>query len=80
MGDVVILPVVTTLDIPAERVLTGAQTAKLRGTVVIGWDEDGDFYFASSYADGGTVLWLMEQAKRRLLDVGDSPDRHPRNN
>lgn len=80
MGDVVILPVETTLDIPADRVLTGAMSANLTGAVVIGWDERGDFYFASSLADGGNVLWLMEQAKIRLLEVGDSPGRHPRQN
>jgi hypothetical protein len=38
---------------------------------VLGYDAGGDEYFASSYADGGTVLWLMERLKKRLLQVGD---------
>ena len=32
------------------------------------WDKDGDLYFASTMADGGEVLWLMEQCKKRLLE------------
>ena len=32
------------------------------------WDKDGDLYFASTMSDGGEVLWLMEQCKKRLLE------------
>lgn len=39
------------------------------GVILIGWDGDDDFRFASSYADGGTVLWLLEKAKKKLLEV-----------
>lgn len=59
---------VTKLDLPADRVLEGAK-GRLDGVLVLGFDsEDGAFYAASSYADGGTVLWLMEQCKKRLLE------------
>ena len=35
----------------------------------MGFTADGDEeYFASSYADGGTVLWLLERLKKRLID------------
>ena len=67
MGDVVILPVVTTLDIPAERILNRALENNLEKVVVIGTTKDGDTYFASSVADGGSVLWLMEICKEALL-------------
>ena len=40
------------------------------GVIVMGYDKDGDLYFASSIADGGTVLWLLETCKQRLLDAG----------
>lgn len=69
MGDVVILPVLTRLDIPAERVIGMAQAAELANVVVLGYTKDGNEYFASSYADGGNVLWLMERLKKQLLEI-----------
>jgi hypothetical protein len=33
----------------------------------MGWDHDDNEVFASSYADGGTVLWLLERCKKRLI-------------
>lgn len=70
MAEVVVLPVVTRLDVPAERILEGAVAAGLEKAVVIGWAAGGEFYFASSLADGGEVLWLLEMAKKRLLEAG----------
>lgn len=66
---VTLLPVVTTLDVDAERVLNAALESKMKGCVVIGETEDGELYFASSWADGGDVLWWMEKAKLALLGV-----------
>lgn len=71
MSNVVVLPCLTRLDVPSERVLTCALEKDLEHAVVIGWDKDGDFYFAASYASGPEVLWLLEQAKRRLLEAGE---------
>lgn len=59
---------ITSLDLPADRVLTN-NIGKFDGVVLIGWDGNDEFTFASSYADGGTVLWLLEQAKKKLLEV-----------
>ena len=67
-SNVVNLPVVTTLDIPAERVLASALEADLKQAVVIG-NTDDEFYFASTVADGGSVLWLMEKARLALMGV-----------
>lgn len=67
MGTVHILAMPTRLDIPAERVLDGAVEAKLDRVVVLGYDQNGEEYFASSIADGGDILWLMERLKLRLL-------------
>ncbi len=62
---------ITRLDIPVPRILKAARQAKLTDAVVIGFDRDGEFYFASSKADGGAVLWLMELAKKKLLEAQD---------
>lgn len=60
---------ITRHDTPVEEVTKWAGKAGLASVVVIGWDADGDMYFASSAADGGEVLWLLESAKKALLDV-----------
>lgn len=62
---------VTKLDIPAERVLQAALDAGLTDVVITGYDPDGNEYFASSMADGGDALWLLERAKLELLRIGD---------
>ena len=67
MADVVEFGGITKLDIPPERILNGALESNLQSAVVIGFDEDGEFYFASSQADGGEVLWLLELARIGLM-------------
>ena len=70
VDNVTVLPVVTSLDIPCERLLTAALESTLQRVVIIGTDANGEFYFASSMADGGDVLWWLEIAKRKLLEIG----------
>jgi hypothetical protein len=67
LAPVTILPVVTSLNIPVERVLTGAQAAGLKYVMVIGRDQDGELYFAASESDGGTALWEMETVRLKLM-------------
>jgi hypothetical protein len=64
------LNVVTRIDMPAERVLKGALEAGVTDAVICGWDAEGAFYFASNKADGAEVLWLLELAKKFLLEEG----------
>ncbi len=58
----------TRLDLPVDTILSKVKKAKLDEIIVIGFDEEGDFYFASSKGDGGDMLWLLEKAKKMLLD------------
>lgn len=60
---------VTRLDTPPTKVLAKAAGKALQEVVVIGFGKDGDFYFASSKPDGPSVLWVMELAKKKLLEV-----------
>jgi hypothetical protein len=69
MGEVIEASFITRLDIPVERVLRQAGDAELDTAVVIGWDANGEFYFASSAADGGEIIWLLELTKKKLLEV-----------
>lgn len=66
---VIPLHCVTSLDLPVERVLEAAKE-QLEGVVLLGYTHDGEMYFASTYADGGEVLWLLEKCKLALLNVG----------
>jgi hypothetical protein len=70
MTNVVRFTGITKLDIPADHVIESA-LGKLEGVVILGYDKDGQEYFASSYADGGDMLWLLERAKKALLEVAD---------
>lgn len=70
MSNVVRFTGITTLDLDADHVLESA-LGKLDGVVVVGFDKDGREYFASSYSDGGDVLWLFERAKKKLLEMPD---------
>lgn len=67
MGEVIQFSGITKLDFDADIVLENTK-GKLDGFVIAGFDKDGNEYFSSTYADGGTVLWLIEKLKKRLLD------------
>lgn len=67
---VIKLDILTRHDLDATRVLDGALDADLEGVVVMGYDKAGEHYFASSYADGGTILWLIEKLKQQLMEMG----------
>lgn len=58
---------ITKLDLDPDRVLEAAK-GKLQGVVVVGFYHDGEFYGASSYADGGNAIWLLEVCKKRILE------------
>lgn len=59
---------ITRLDLDPDQVLENNK-GKLKGVVILGYDNEGQEYFASTYADGGDVLWLLERLKLRLLNV-----------
>jgi hypothetical protein len=58
------------LDVPGAEVLKAALEANLANAVVIGWDTDGDFFFASTEANHSVTLWLLAHAQKMLLDGG----------
>ena len=63
---------ITKPDIQVGEILDECKDHCTNGTVVIiGYNDNGEFYFSSSVSDGGTVLWLMETAKKILLEAGE---------
>lgn len=67
-NNVIPLGNITRLDLPVDTVLEGAKN-ELEGVILIGYDKASQLYFASTYADGGDVLWLLEQTKLALMDT-----------
>lgn len=60
---------VTKLDTDPQQIIRQAALSNLAGVVIIGFTADGEEYFASSYADGGNVIWHLERAKFKLLSL-----------
>ena len=73
MGDIIPFNGITSLDLDPDVVLEHTK-GKLEGFLIAGYDKDGNEYFASTYADGGDVLWLLERMKFRLLRVVEEMD------
>ena len=71
MGKVIPINGITRLDLPPNQILDAARD-KLECVVVLGYDHDGQEYFATSLADGGEVLWLLERCKVALFAAADS--------
>ena len=70
MSKVIDLPVITKLDLDPDRLLRKA-IGEMSEVVIVGFDKNGDEYFASSVADGGACLWHLSRAKKKLLDMPD---------
>ncbi len=71
MGEVVRGQFITTRDTSPDRALEGAAEYGLERVVIVGFDSDGEFYFASSQADSGEVLYFLERAKWELMKMED---------
>lgn len=68
MGKVIPLETTTAAEIPPDRILSAALEAGLTEAVVIGQRPDGTVYFAMSTAEASAVNWLLDCAKRLLMD------------
>lgn len=71
IGNVIPLGGITKLNIDVNSILNAAKN-KLEGVVLVGFAKDGEVYAASSYADGGDVMWLLEACKTKMMEaIGD---------
>ena len=71
MTNVAQLKAIECHDVPSEQVLKRAIGDKIRNAVVLGYDEDNDFYFASAQSDGAETLWLLQLAIHKLMRIGN---------
>lgn len=61
---------ITTLDLDADMVLQN-NIGKLEGFVLMGYTTDGEEYLCTTYGDTPTILWLLERAKKQILESAD---------
>lgn len=60
-------------DFPVDRLLEDA-IGELDEVVIIGTHKDGKEYFASSIADGPNVNWMLDRAKKALIEIVDNDE------
>lgn len=65
-----LFPGIVTKDHEADVMLQLAR-GELKDVVILGYDHGGELFFSSNIADGGTVMWMLEKAKKMLLEIGE---------
>ena len=68
MGEIVSFRGITRFDLDPDQVLENNK-GDLKHVVILGYDKDDKFVFASSMADGGDVVWMLELAKLKLYKI-----------
>jgi hypothetical protein len=67
MAEVIKFPGGTVGPVPVNAVLEGAANAALSEVFVLGLEQDGTEYFASSTGEAPKLLWLLEIARRAVM-------------
>jgi len=67
VGEVVDFDGATLLDIPPDKILTGALEAKLASCIVIGECANGELYAASSTGSLAEIILALELCKLEFL-------------
>ena len=68
VDNVVHLEVETTLDIPPERVVKGAEDIEWSDILILGHDTDGEFRVLSSGSNKAKLLYDLETLRFKLMD------------
>jgi hypothetical protein len=66
--NIMMFPGITPNNYEPDYIIDRAR-GKLDMVVIIGYTPDNDIYFSSSHSDGGSIIWLLENAKKQLLEV-----------
>lgn len=64
---------VTKVAIPVDTILEQAKDAGLEDVVVIGWGDGVGCYLATSSAHAPEIIFLIELAKKQVLDECSPP-------
>jgi len=70
MADIINFPDKGTIgDVPVSEVLDGCK--RLQMVTIMGYDQDGNEYFASSSGDIQEVYWLLGRFRKFLEEIAD---------
>lgn len=56
----------TTLDLDPDKIIEAA-IGEMQEVVIIGYDLEGELYFACSSGNKKNTLWLLKEAEKELL-------------
>lgn len=71
MGEVIPLGTITNGDWPIQKVVDGINCEKIEHIVVVAFDKDGNLELAMSSGQIPINLWMLELAKKRVLEASD---------
>lgn len=72
MGEVIELDLITKGEIPVQKVADGIDCEKIEHLLVVALNKDGELEIAMSSGEIPTNLWMLELAKKRILEESDS--------
>ena len=73
MADILDFTGTTKGDIDPDAVLEGAK-GQVSDVIVLGYDRNGEEYFASARADVTAILWLLKRYEKYLLELPEKQD------
>jgi hypothetical protein len=68
-AEIVNFPGTTKCDVPVANVLDAAVSCDLKEAIVIGREQDGTAFYASSLGDAGHIILELEKFKKMLLEA-----------
>lgn len=68
-ADLIRFPGTTKVDIPAANVIADARDSDLKEAIVIGRNQDGTPFYASSLGDAGHILLEIEKFKKMIMEA-----------
>lgn len=70
-AQIIPLGTVTCVDEPPDTLLEKAKAWGMDRCVVLGFDENGGFYFGGSFSNLAEIVLLLEAGKHRLMAGGN---------
>ena len=68
MGDIIKFSGITTIEIPPADQLEKAKSWGMTKCIVIGTDDEGEFYCGGSFSDSAQIYWLLGLARKEILE------------
>lgn len=73
-ANIIAFPGIATKDDYTEKILRAALDADLEKAIVVGREQNGNFWFSGNFSDAYEIIFLLEMAKKELLDLFDEEE------